>query len=164
LVIFSTGGLVAFPPPAKPDAKPDYDKLAKETADAFGQCLVKLDVDGMVKLVEFPLIFEGGEKKEKAEDLRAEFANFPKDEFAKMKITVKESVAPNKFVEWGKKLPKAPRILDKDDQLKAILERVGKDGRIVALEAERAGEKMDRLGLIFVKFKDDKPWVVGLAE
>jgi hypothetical protein len=157
-----SGAAVGFPPP-KAGEKVDLDKSAKETAEVFCQNLTKLDVDALVKAIEFPLLEDGG-SKDKAEDLRAELENVPKDEFAKMKVTVKEVVAAEKFVAWGKKLDNPPRILDKEDRLKAMLDRLGKDGRFVALEVEKDGKKEPRLGLILIKFKDDKPWVVGLAE
>src|SRR5262249_32913389 len=137
--------VIAFPPPPKPEAKVEYEKLAKESADGFCQNIVKRDFDAVIKACDFPLIFEGGKVLEKADDFRKELDGIPADALKEVKITVQEALAVEKFEAWGKALAKPPAVLEKADRLKALKERVGKDGWVVALKAEHGGEKDDHL-------------------
>jgi hypothetical protein len=154
----------AYPPPPKAEAKPEYDKLAKEAADGFCQNIVKRDFDAVIKACDFPLIFEGGKVLEKAEDFRKELDGIPADALKDVKITVKEAMAVDKLEAWGKGLARPPSVLKKEDRLKAMKERVGKDGWVVALDAEHGGQKEDRVGLVLVLFKDGKPRIVGFGD
>ncbi len=156
--------VIAYPPPSKDAPKPDLDKQAKEAADTFCQNIIKKDIDALIKASDFPLMFEGGKNFEKAEDFRAELEKIPKELLAGIKITVKETITPEKLEEWGKAQASAPRVFSNADRLKEVKERVGKEGRVVAMEAEHNGQKEDRVGLILVKFKDGKPYIVGLAD
>jgi hypothetical protein len=92
------------------------------------------------------------------------FSRTPKEEFAKTKFTVAEVVAVDKFEEWGKTRETKPRIMNKADRLKEMTERAGKDGRFAVVEIERDGVKDSHTGLILIRFKDGKPWIVGLTE
>ena len=75
------------------------------------------------------------------------------------------TVAAEKFEAWGKAQNRPPGVLEKTDRLKAMKERVGKDGWVVALSAEHGGQKDDHLGLVLVLFnKDGKPRIVGFED
>jgi len=154
----------AYPPPPKAEAKVEYDKLAKEAAEGFCQNILKRDFDAVVKACDFPLIFEGGKVLEKPDEFRKELDQMPADALKDLKITVQEAVSAEKLEAWGKALAKPPNVLEKADRLKALKERIGKDGWVVALKAEHGGQAEDGPGLVLVQFKDGKPRIVGFED
>jgi hypothetical protein len=156
------GAAAGFPHPTAED-KTDYDKLAKEAAETFWEHLIKADFDEVIKAIEFPFL-ETGDKFDKAKDLRADLEITPKEEYAKTKVTVREVVSQEKFIEWAKKLEKQPRFIGTESKLRKIMDRIGKDGRYVYFETERSGEKGKRFGFLLLTFKGDKAWVVGMVD
>jgi hypothetical protein len=154
----------AYPPPPKADAKVEYEKLSKEAAEGFCRNVLKRDFDAVIKACDFPLIFEGGKVLEKAEEFRKELDQIPADALKDVKITVQEAVSAEKFDAWAKALAKPPNVWEKEDRLKAMKERIGKEGWVVALKAEHGGEAEDRPGLVLVVFKDGKPRIVGFED
>jgi hypothetical protein len=158
------GPAAAYPPPPKAEAKVEYEKLSKEAAEGFCQNILKRDFDAVIKACDFPLIFEGGKVLEKPEEFRKELEQLPADALKDVKITVQEAVSAEKFDAWAKALAKPPHVLEKPDRLKALKERIGKDGWIVALKAEHSGQAEDGPGLVLVQFKDGKPRIVGFED
>jgi hypothetical protein len=154
----------AYPPPPKAESKVEYEKLAKGAADGFCQNILKRDFDAVIKACDFPIIFEGGKTLEKAEDFRKELDQIPAESLKEIKISVQEAVSAEKFDAWGKALDKPPRVLENETRLKAMKERIGKDGWVVSLKAEHGGQAEDRVGLVLVLFKDGKPRIVGFED
>src|SRR5262245_64953332 len=103
--------VIAFPPPPKPEAKVEYEKLAKEAAEGFCQNVLKRDFDAVIKACDFPLIFEGGKVLEKADEFRKELDQIPADELKDVKIKVQEAVSAEKYDAWGKALAKTPHVM-----------------------------------------------------
>jgi hypothetical protein len=156
-----TAAAAGFPPP-KPAVYQNHNKLAKEAAETFAYNLLRADVDAVLESVEFPVL-EAHRTYATAEALREDMGKVGKAEFATRKIVVKEVIAPDKISDWAKVLTDPPKMMAEGDKLKTLSERIGKGGRIVAVEL-KFGESEARPGLVWFLFKDGKPLIVGISD
>jgi hypothetical protein len=155
---------IAYPPPPK-ETKPDPDKMAKELGDAFISQAAKKDIDSLLKMVDYPYLTVGGKPLDKPEAVRRELGELLSGLLPDgSKVAVKEVVTPDKFETWANALPGKPEANKTDAARKALLDRIGPDGRIVAIQFEIEGKKDDDLCLLLVRFKDGKAVLVGLQD
>src|SRR5262245_3740162 len=154
-----------FPPPPK-DTKPDADKLARELGDGFAVSLGKRDFEAIVKTVEFPYRTSAGKDTKGAGTVREELDTVVSAYMSENGTTaaVKDVVAPDKFESWADGLTQKPGVSKTESDRKAVLEHVGPDGRIVALQFTVNGKKDEELCLLLVKIKDGKAVLVGVVD
>jgi hypothetical protein len=158
------GGLSGYPPPPK-DTKPEADKTAKEFGEAFLANVGKRDFDAVLKTVEYPYRTSDGRTADKPEAVKKELAWIVSSFWTEdSTVAVKDVVAADKFEAWAGALPLKPEVSKTDDARKALLERIGPGGRVVALQFTIDGKKDDDLCLLLVRIKDRKASLVGLVD